>query len=77
MNVVSLGLLAKEFRVSYNSLINDVFYSYKEDRGYIRFQKDPKTLMYTLNVNKCDEAKVLNTLANVVMVKDKQKHSSN
>ena len=73
VNVVSLGLLA----ISYNFAIDDAFYAYKEDVGYIHIQKDPKTLMYTLNVNKCDEVKVLNTITNVVTVKDKQKHFSN
>ena len=77
VNVVSLGLLAKEFRVSYNSAIDDAFYAYKEDGGYIRFRKDQKTLMYTLSVNEYNEAKVMNTVASMVTVKDKQKHFSN
>ena len=38
-------------------------------------KKDPKTLMYTLNVNKCEEVKVPKTLGNVITVKDK--HFSN
>ena len=75
MNVVSLALLAKEFKVCYDSAIDNVFYAYKEDVGCIRFQKDPKTLTYTLNVNKYDKAKVLSTLTNVVTVKDRQNTS--
>ena len=74
---MSLGLLAKEFRVCYDSAVDDAFYAYKEDGGYIRFRKCPKTLLYRLDVEEGDEAKVLNTMANVVTVKDQEKHFSN
>ena len=58
-------------------MIDDAFYTYKEDGGYICFQKDPKTLIYSLDVNECDQAKVFKTLTNVVTVKDKEEHFYN
>ena len=76
VNVISFGLLAKEVRICYYSAVDDEFYAYKEDGGYI-FRKCPRILMYRLDVNEGDEAKVLKTLANLVIVKDQEKHFFN
>ena len=69
--------ISKEFRVCYDSAIDNAFYAYKRDGGYIHFRKYLKTLMYSLDMNEGDKSKVLKTLANVVTVKDKEKHFSN
>ena len=72
-----MGLLAKEFRVCYTSTVDDAFYVYKENEGYIRFRRCPKTLMYCPDVNEGDKAKVFKTLVNIVTVKDQEKNFSN
>ena len=40
-------------------------------------RKCPKALLYRLDVEEGDEANVLNTMANVITVKDQEKHFSN
>ena len=71
--MISLALLAKEYRVVYNSAIDDAFYVFNESGSYIRFRRFPKTFVYRLDITK-SSCKVMTTT--IVTAEEQKKHYS-
>jgi len=61
-NVISLSSLSKEYRVTYDSFIDDAFYVFNEEGGYMRFSKSKRTNLYHCKILQNESGIVFNVM---------------
>ena len=71
-NILSLSLLAQQYHVTYDSFIDDAFYVFDEEGGYLHFGRSATTNLYHTQIQRNNNA----VAYNVVTMEDTMKHFS-